>query len=54
MTNEEIAKTLSIGKRTVDSHRQNLLTKLHAKNTVGLVKAAYKLNLINGWQEVQV
>jgi DNA-binding NarL/FixJ family response regulator len=47
MTNEEIAKKLYVGKRTVDSHRQNLLNKLHVKNTVGLVKAAYQLNLIN-------
>ncbi|MFL5789856.1 MAG: response regulator, partial [Flavisolibacter sp.] len=42
MTNDEISKKLNIGKRTVDSHRQNLLNKLHAKNTVGLIKAAYK------------
>lgn len=47
MTNEEIAEKLSIGKRTVDSHRQNLLHKLHAKNSVGLIKAAYKLKLIS-------
>jgi DNA-binding NarL/FixJ family response regulator len=47
LTNDEIAKNLSVCKRTVDTHRQNLLNKLHAKNTVGLVKAAYKLSLIN-------
>ena len=47
LTNEEIAHKLCIGKRTVDSHRQNLLNKLNAKNTVGLIKAAYKLKLIN-------
>ncbi len=46
MNNEEIAKSLHLAKRTVDSHRQNLLRKLHAKNTVGLVKAAYRLNMI--------
>ncbi len=46
LTNEEIAAKMSIGKRTVDSHRQNLLNKLHAKNTVGLIKAAYNLRLI--------
>jgi DNA-binding NarL/FixJ family response regulator len=46
LTNDEIAKNLSVCKRTVDSHRQNLLNKLHAKNTVGLVKAAYKMSLI--------
>jgi DNA-binding NarL/FixJ family response regulator len=46
MKNEEIAVSLNIAKRTVDSHRQNLLNKLNAKNTVGLVKAAYLLNLV--------
>ena len=45
MTNEEIAEKLFVGKRTVDTHRQNLLNKLHARNTVGLIKAAYKLDL---------
>jgi len=47
MTNEEIARKLSVGKRTIDTHRQNLLQKLHAKNTVGLTKAAYELHLID-------
>ena len=46
LTNEEIAQKLCIAKRTVDSHRQNLLNKLNAKNTVGLIKAAYKLKLV--------
>jgi DNA-binding NarL/FixJ family response regulator len=46
LTNEEIAEKLNISKRTVEAHRQNLLYKLHAKNTVGLIKAAYKLKLI--------
>jgi DNA-binding NarL/FixJ family response regulator len=46
MTNDEIAEELYIAKRTIDTHRQNLLNKLHVKNTAGLVKAAYKLHLI--------
>jgi len=46
MTNDEIAKSLFISKRTVDTHRQNLLKKLHVKNTVGLVKAAYEFKLL--------
>ena len=45
-TNEEIASQLFIAKRTVDTHRQNLLNKLQVKNTAGLVKAAFKLKLI--------
>ncbi|GAB2821129.1 response regulator transcription factor [Ferruginibacter profundus] len=48
MTNEEIAKKLFVAKRTIDSHRQNLIHKLQVKNTVGLVKAAYQLDLISG------
>lgn len=46
MTNEEIARKLFVAKRTIDSHRQNLLHKLQAKNTVGLVKAAFSMNFI--------
>lgn len=46
LTNEEIARKLFVAKRTVDSHRQNLIHKLQVKNTVGLVKAAYQLDLI--------
>jgi len=43
-TNSEIANSLSISKRTVDYHRNNLLNKLQVKNTTGLVKYA----IING------
>ncbi len=46
MNNEEIAASLNIAKRTVDTHRQNLLMKLNVKNTAGLVKAAFQLKLI--------
>lgn len=46
MNNEEIAASLNIAKRTVDTHRQNLLMKLNVRNTAGLVKAAYRLKLI--------
>jgi DNA-binding NarL/FixJ family response regulator len=46
MTNDEIAKALFISKRTVDTHRQNLLKKLQVKNTAGLIKAAYSFNLL--------
>lgn len=45
-TNEEIAEELFVSKRTIDTHRQNLLLKLRAKNTAGLIKAAFKLKLI--------
>lgn len=46
MTNDEIAHRLLVAKRTVDTHRQNLINKLHVKNTAGLVKAAVKLRLV--------
>ena len=46
MTNEEIARQLFVSKRTVDTHRQNLVNKLQVKNTVGLVKVAYRMNLV--------
>ncbi len=45
MTNQEIADNLCISKRTVDTHRKNLLVKLGAKNTVGLIKYALKAGL---------
>ena len=47
MTNDEIAQKLFVAKRTVDTHRQNLINKLQVKNTVGLVKVAYSMNLVN-------
>jgi len=45
-TNPEIAKELFISIRTVDTHRRNLLEKLQAKNTAGLVKYAIKHKII--------
>lgn len=39
-TNTEIAEKLFLSPRTVDTHRRNLLQKLNAKNTAGLVKYA--------------
>lgn len=41
-SNQEIADTLFISSRTVDTHRRNLLEKLGLKNTAGLVKFAIK------------
>ena len=36
-TNQEIADQLFLSKRTIESHRQRILEKVGAKNTVGLV-----------------
>jgi len=41
-SNSEIAEILSISKRTVDKHRENLLLKTHSKNTANLVVFAIK------------
>ena len=46
-TNAEIAEKLFISVRTVDAHRRNLLQKIGARNTAGLVVYAieHRLNL---------
>ena len=41
-SNPEIAEMLSISKRTVDKHRENLLQKTNSKNTANLVVFAIK------------
>lgn len=41
-TNHEIADKLFISSRTVDTHRRNLIQKLQAKNTAGLVRYAIR------------
>jgi DNA-binding NarL/FixJ family response regulator len=46
-TNEEISQRLNISKRTVDTHRQNILHKLHVKNTAGLIRYAIKQGLVS-------
>jgi DNA-binding NarL/FixJ family response regulator len=46
LTNAEIAEQLFTSKRTVETHRQNLLEKTHSKNTAALVKLALTDGLI--------
>lgn len=46
MTNDAIAKQLSLSKRTVDTHRQNLLLKLDVHNTAALIKKATELAML--------
>ncbi len=45
-TAQEIADKLFISQHTVNTHRKNLLSKLHVKNVAGLVKYAYENNLL--------
>ena len=46
LSNAEIAKILTISKRTVDKHRENLLQKTQSKNTANLVIYAIKNKFI--------
>ncbi len=44
---KEISNKLFISTNTVETHRKNIMKKIGAKNTIGLVKYAIKNNLIN-------
>lgn len=45
-SNHEIADKLFISTGTVDTHRKNIILKLGVKNTVGLIKYAFKNGLV--------
>lgn len=45
-TTQEIANELFISLKTVESHRSNLLAKLNARNTAGLVRIALENKLL--------
>lgn len=45
-TTGEIAEQLSISFGTVETHRRNLLVKLGARNTAGLVRATFEYELL--------
>lgn len=47
LKNHEIADTLFVSTRTVDTHRRNLLQKLNVKNTAGLVRYAVKAGIVD-------
>ncbi|MEM6806046.1 MAG: response regulator transcription factor [Bacteroidota bacterium] len=46
MTTTEIAEKLFLSLHTIETYRKNLLRKLEAKNSAGLVAKAYQLGLI--------
>ena len=45
-TTQEIASELFISIKTVETHRRNLLSKLNARNTAGLVRIAVEQGLV--------
>lgn len=45
-TTQEIADTLFISLKTVESHRRSLLTKMGVRNTAGLVRVALENHLV--------
>jgi DNA-binding NarL/FixJ family response regulator len=47
-SNQEISEKLFLSLRTVENHRFNLQQKLDVKNTVGLVKIAIQMGLVEG------
>ena len=46
LTNNEISRKLKKSKRTIDSHRYNLMKKIKVSSFIGLVKYAFKNGLI--------
>ena len=46
-TNPEIANLLGISRRTVDTHRKNLLRKLNVRNTAGLIRYALRSGYVD-------
>ncbi len=47
MTNAEIADKLFTSKRTIESHRQNIIEKTNVKNTAALIKYALNNGIID-------
>ncbi|MBN2173545.1 MAG: response regulator transcription factor [Bacteroidales bacterium] len=47
LSNAEIAEVLHVNKRTVDKHRENLLSKTQSRNTASLIMYAIRNKLVN-------
>ncbi|QHL86135.1 response regulator [Nibribacter ruber] len=47
LTNQEIAEKLFTSKRTIETHRQNLLEKTQTKNTASLITYAFSRGILN-------
>ncbi len=46
LTTQEISEKLFISPKTVETHRMNLMSKLGAKNSVGIIKTATENQLL--------
>jgi len=46
-TTQQISENLFISPKTVETHRMNLMSKLGAKNTAGIIKIAFRLGLLS-------
>jgi DNA-binding NarL/FixJ family response regulator len=46
MTNKQIAETLFLSERTVETHRKNIFRKTNTSSVIGLIKFAYEHKLI--------
>ncbi|MBV1924212.1 MAG: response regulator transcription factor, partial [Flavobacteriaceae bacterium] len=46
LTTQEISEKLFISPKTVETHRMNLMSKLGAKNSVGIIKIAIENQLL--------
>lgn len=46
LTTQEISEKLFISPKTVETHRMNIMSKLGAKNSVGIIKRAIELDLL--------
>jgi DNA-binding NarL/FixJ family response regulator len=46
-SSEEMAAKLYVSRRTIDSHRKNIMHKTRVKTIVGLIKYAYRNDLVN-------
>ena len=47
LTSQEISKKLFISVKTVETHRMNLMSKLGARNSVGIIRNAMNYGLLN-------
>jgi len=46
LTNAEVAAKLFTSKRTIETHRQNIIAKTHTKNTAALIRLAARQGLL--------